>query len=79
MEIQKEFNNDNNDDSSFKFKNNEILNIEKIKDILRKLFDIRKDYRDIIDPQLLMEKINNKFDEYKKNSTEKTKFIIEII
>ena len=56
MEIQKEFNhlnNDNNDESMFKFKNNEILNIEKMKDILSKLFDNRKEYRDIIEPKLL--------------------------
>ena len=56
MEIQKEFNhlnNDNNVDSTFKFKNNEILNIEKMKDILSKLFDNRKEYRDIIEPKLL--------------------------
>jgi hypothetical protein len=62
MEIQKEFNhlnNDNNVDSTFKFKNNEILNYEKMKDILSKLFDNRKEYRDIIKPKLLMEKFKN--------------------
>ena len=56
MKIQKEFNhlnNDNNADSTFKFKNNEILNIEKMKDILSKLFDNRKGYRDKIEPKLL--------------------------
>jgi len=62
MEIQKEFNNENNDDSSFK--NNEILNIEKIKNILSKLFDIRKEYRDIIEPNLLMQKMNKNFDKF---------------
>ena len=62
MEIQKEVNNENNDDSSFK--NNEILNIEKIKNILSKLFDIRKEYRDIIEPNLLMQKMNKNFDKF---------------
>ena len=74
MEIQKEFNNDNNDDSSFKFKNNEILKIEKIKVILSKLFDIRKEYRDIIEPKLLMEKLNNKFDEFYKKFNKRNEY-----
>ena len=74
MEIQKDFNNDNNDDSSFKFKNNEILNIEKIKVILTKLFDIRKEYRDIIEPKLLMEKLNNKFDEFYKKYNKRNEY-----
>jgi hypothetical protein len=74
MEIEKEFNNDNNDDSSFKFKNNEILKIEKIKVILSKLFDIRKEYRDIIEPKLLMEKLNNKFDEFYKKFNKRNEY-----
>ena len=74
MEIQKEFNNDNNDDSLFKFKNNEILNIEKIKVILTKLFEIRKEYRDIIEPKILMEKLNNKFDEFYKKFNKRNEY-----
>ena len=74
MEIQKDINNDNNDDSLFKFKNNEIFNIEKIKVILTKLFDIRKEYRDIIEPKILMEKLNNKFDEFYKKYNKRNEY-----
>ena len=74
MEIQKEFNKDNNDDTSFKFKNNEILDIDKMKVILSKLFDMRKEYRDIIEPKLLMEKLNNKFDEFYKKFNKRNEY-----
>jgi len=74
MEIQKEYNKDNNDDSSFKFKNNEILNTEKMKVILSKLFDIRKEYRDIIEPKILIEKLNNNYDKFYKKLNKRNEY-----